>query len=152
MTSENQYISNTRVSMVTKLGRIVAHLDWLRPIKSHDPLITWSCLTSSNHYISTITVPMVTKLGRMRTYLEGLTTKKYKMLWSRGLAKSRDNWKSLYLYLKSTYGYQTWQDGDILWETPNHKVILRFNQVILQGHLTNKNHYISTTRVPMATK
>ena len=26
------------------------------------------------------------------------------------------------------------------------------DQVVLKGHLTNKNHYISTTRVPMATK
>ena len=24
--------------------------------------------------------------------------------------------------------------------------------MVLQGHMTNKNHYISTTRVPMATK
>ena len=26
------------------------------------------------------------------------------------------------------------------------------DQVVLKGHVTNKNHYISTTRVPMATK
>ena len=24
--------------------------------------------------------------------------------------------------------------------------------MVLQGHVTNENHYISTTRVPMATK
>ena len=38
---------------------------------------------------------------------------------------------------------------DILWEAPNHKVILRFDHVVLQGHMTFKNHYISATRAYM---
>ena len=38
------------------------------------------------------------------------------------------------------------------WRAPNHKVIQCSNHMILQSCLTNKNHYISTTRVPMATK
>ena len=29
--------------MATKLGRMIASLDGLLPIMSHDPLITWSC-------------------------------------------------------------------------------------------------------------
>ena len=29
--------------MATKLGWIIIYLDGLLPIKSHDPLITWSC-------------------------------------------------------------------------------------------------------------
>ena len=36
------YISITRVSMATKLGRSVTCLDGLLPIKSNNPLITWS--------------------------------------------------------------------------------------------------------------
>ena len=35
--------STTRVSMATNLGRMVTYLDGILPIKSHDPLITWSC-------------------------------------------------------------------------------------------------------------
>ena len=31
-------------------------------------------------------------------------------------------------------------------------IIKLFNALILQGHVTNKNHYISTGRVPMTTK
>ena len=29
--------------MTTKLGRMIASLDGLLPIMSHDPLITWPC-------------------------------------------------------------------------------------------------------------
>ena len=31
------------MAMTTKLSRMIAHLDELLPIKSHDSLITWSC-------------------------------------------------------------------------------------------------------------
>ena len=37
------HISITRVSMATKIGRIITFLDGLLPIVSHDPLITWPC-------------------------------------------------------------------------------------------------------------
>ena len=37
-------------------------------------------------------------------------------------------------------------------KAPNHKVTQRPDHVVLQCHVTNENHYISTTRVPMATK
>ena len=53
--------------MTTKLGRMVAHLDGLLPIKSHDPLIMYI-------YISTSTVLITTKLVRVETYFEGLLT------------------------------------------------------------------------------
>ena len=29
--------------MATKLGRMVTYFDGIIPIKSHDPVITWSC-------------------------------------------------------------------------------------------------------------
>ena len=41
--TNNCYTFTTTVSMATKLGRIVNYLGSLLPIKSHDPLITWSC-------------------------------------------------------------------------------------------------------------
>ena len=41
--NRSPHISITRLSMATKLGRMIAFLDGLLPIMSHDPLITWSC-------------------------------------------------------------------------------------------------------------
>ena len=38
-----KHISTTTVPMTTKLDRMVAYLDGLLPIKSHDPLLAWSC-------------------------------------------------------------------------------------------------------------
>ena len=37
--NKNHHISITRVSMGTKLGKMIASLDGLLPIMSHDPLI-----------------------------------------------------------------------------------------------------------------
>ena len=39
----NHYISSIKAPMATKLGRMVTYLDFLLLIKSHDPLIMWSC-------------------------------------------------------------------------------------------------------------
>ena len=36
--------------------------------------------------------------------------------------------------------------------TPNQKIIRSFDHEVLQGHVTNKNPYVSITRMPMATK
>ena len=41
--NKNHHISITRVSMATKLGRMIASFDGLLPIMLHDPLITWPC-------------------------------------------------------------------------------------------------------------
>ena len=41
--NKNHHISIIRVSMATKLGRMIASLDGLLPIMSHNPLITWPC-------------------------------------------------------------------------------------------------------------
>ena len=41
VTNEN-HISTTRVPMATKLCKMVTYLDWLLPLKLHDPLIMWS--------------------------------------------------------------------------------------------------------------
>ena len=70
----------------------------------------------------------------------------------RGLARSRNILKTLYLHYYSAYGHQYWYGGDLSWGYPNREVEWRFGHVVWQGHVTNKNHYISTTRVPVATK
>ena len=71
---------------------------------------------------------------------------------SRGLKKSRDKLKPLYLLYHSDYGHQTCYDADITWQALNHKVIQSFDHVFLQGHVTNKSHYISITRVFIVTQ
>ena len=57
---------------------------------------------------------MVTKLGKMVTYLDGLLPTKLQKPLTRGLARSLDKVKPLYLHCHSYYGYQTWQIGDLL--------------------------------------
>ena len=51
--------TNTTVPMATKFGRFVTYQEGLSPIKSHAPLIEWSC-EITNIYISTITMPLAT--------------------------------------------------------------------------------------------
>ena len=41
--NKNHHISIRRVSMATKLGRMIASLEGLLPIMLHDPFITWPC-------------------------------------------------------------------------------------------------------------
>ena len=63
------------MSMVTKLDRVMTYHEELPSIKSHDPLVTWSCRNTWQTkwiYISTNRVPTATKLGRMVTYFDGL--------------------------------------------------------------------------------
>ena len=66
--------------------------------------------------------------------------------------RSNDRLKLLYLNYQSAYGHYTSQDGDRPWGSPDYKVIERFHHVVLQGHVTNDNHYIFTIRLDMATK
>ena len=53
--------------MATKLGKMVSYLDGLKPIKSHDSLITWFCKVrlQTNHYFSTTRVFDATRRDRM---------------------------------------------------------------------------------------
>ena len=56
------------MSMATKLGPVVTFHDGLQPIKSYDPLITWSFkITCQDNYISTTRVSMATKLDKIVT-------------------------------------------------------------------------------------
>ena len=45
-------------------------------------------------------------------------------------------------------------DRTVTWKASNHKATERPDDAVLQSHVTNENHYISTirVRVPMATK
>ena len=69
--------------------------------------------------------------------------------WSRGLVRSRDKLKPLYLHYHSTYGHQTWQDGNLPWWAPAYKVTWFFDHVVFWDIVTNWKPYISTTAMPM---
>ena len=49
--------------------------------------------------------------------------------------------RPLYLHYHCAYGHQACKDGDIPWQAPNHEVIQSFDNVVLQGHVTNQNHF-----------
>ena len=56
------------------------------------------------------------------------------------------------VYFTSAYSHQTWHDGDISWGPSTHHVTRGFGHVVLRDHMTNSNHFISNTVVPMAMK
>ena len=64
---------------------------------------------------------MATKIGGVEIYLEKLQTIKLS--------------KALHLYYQSAYDYQTWEDDNLPWWAPTHKVTLLFDHVILQDHV-----------------
>ena len=72
--------------------------------------------------------------------------------WLCGLAKSLDQLKSFQLHYQSSYSHQNFQNDNLLWLAPANKVTWAFYHMVLQKHVTDWNHYISTTTVPMTTK
>ena len=69
------------------------------------------------------------------------------VLWNRLLQPLK-----AYLHYHNAYGHLTWQDSDLPWGDPIQKVTRPFDHVIFRNHVTNWIHYISTIRVPVATK
>ena len=129
------------MTVTTNSGRMVAHLDGLLPMKLQGTLIAWSCEITwqAKTIVSTILVPMFMKLGRMVTYLDGLLTKLPPWSW-----KVMRQTKTVTSLLAECL----WPPNLVEWwhtlRDYNNKVILRFYHMILQSHVTNKNHYIST--------
>ena len=73
-------------------------------------------------------------------------------LWSHALLRSHYKLKPFYLHYHSACGHQTQQDGDLSLGAPSSKVTLPCDYVVLGTHVTNWNHYVSSTTMPMATK
>ena len=69
------------------------------------------------------------------------------IIWLRGLVRSSDKLKTLYLYYQSVYGYQSCQNGNLPWWATACQATWSFGHTDLQNRVTNQNHYISTTRV-----
>ena len=102
-------------------------------------------LTNWNHYISTNTVPVTTKRNRVVTKFERLLSIIFfpnSTLWSRDLARSCNELKSLYLHYPSAYSNQTWQDDDLNCAASTPKVTWPYNKVILGDHEKLKSSYI----------
>ena len=64
-------------------------------------------------------------------------------LWLRGLSRSRDKLKPLYLCHHSIYDRQSWQGSDLPWGAPSHKVTWTLDHGIFRDH---DNHEITITR------
>ena len=43
----------------------------------------------------------------------------------------------LYLHYSKTYGHQTWQSDDLLWEIPTHNFTELFEHVVTWGYVMN---------------
>ena len=98
--NENYFISTTRVTLTTKLGRMVSYLNGLLPIKSYEFLITWSCETTWKTKTIISIIPQCLwppNLAGWWVTLTGYYLKSYSTLWSLGLARSRDKLKPLNL-------------------------------------------------------
>ena len=134
----NHYISITRVPMATKLGKMITYLDWLLLIKSHDPLISWSCkITLQN---KTTISPLSERLwlpnlaGWYRSYLDGPAPIKSRhplITWSCEIT-----WQTKIFYLSRCL-HQTLQDVNLPWYAPAYNVTLPFDHVVFRDHMRN---------------
>ena len=86
------------------------------------------------------------------TYLEEPLTKSHLTHWSSGLATSSDKQKPFYIHYQCTNGNQTWKGDNLPWWAPTSKATWHFDNVAFWDHVTNYNHCISTTAVPMTIK
>ena len=72
------------------------------------------------------------QLGRVMTHNKHLL-QSHTILWSRGLARSRDKLNTLQLHLNWTNRHQTWQGGDLSWGPSvkkSHKPLYRWSREI----------------------
>ena len=107
--------------MSTKLENMLAYLDGLLPIKSHDPFIIWSCemkwqtKTITSSLQQCLWPPILTGswLILSKSYPQS-----YSNLWPRGFARFHGRLKPLYLHCYSPYGHQTWLGDDLPSRTP----------------------------------
>ena len=60
--------------------------------------------------------------------------------------------RSLFLHYQSAFDQQYRRDGNLPGWNPTHKVTWPFYHVIFRDNVAKRNHYISTTTVPIATK
>ena len=141
--------------MTTNLGKKVIYLDelQLQSLKSHDLSMTWSYeLTRQSKTIISLLAHCLwpPNLASWWLAMRRFHPHCYSTIWSRGLTKSRDKLKSVYLNYHNIYDHKTKQNGDLLWVSFTHKVKWAFNHVVLADHVTNQNNYTSINTLCMA--
>ena len=104
-------------------------------------------VTNVKPYISPSAMPMTTKIGRLITYSGEPHLQSHMTFWLRDFVMWQ--MKKTYLHLRNTYGYQTWQHGNLRLEDPMHEVTLLFWSY---GHVTNVKPCIWISAISMATK
>ena len=108
------WFSTTTVPIVTKLGRMLTlHKRWDFPWRIFSVNVTKSAVSCG---LVTFTEEIQNRKRHFFwpnvTYLERLAPIKLLYPFLRGLARSRENIKSLYVHYHSIYSHQTCQVGD----------------------------------------
>ena len=136
-TTKNTF--TTPIATATKLIRLVHHREGLPPIKSHDPLITWS--SEIAWWTKTMISQLPQRLWRQLLAGWGHTlrgaypyshmTLNHVVLW--------DHVPQLWTYLHklNVYDEQAWQGGDFPLGTSTIKMSLALDHVFLQDFVTN---------------
>ena len=91
---------------------------------------------------------MPTKLGRVAIYNKELLSIRSQGPLIRWSFRSHEQLNLLYFYYHKAYGHQTWESGDLLWETFTHKFTNPVNTWSREVTWEIKKH-ISTTTIPM---
>ena len=119
-------------------------------MESHDPSVACS------YVITWETKTIISPLSRCLWWANfggwwlatrGLHPQSSMTLSSRCLVRSQDKLKPLYLQCNIK-----WQCDDLPWGASIHKVQWAYYHVVLRNHVTNDNHYISTTIIYRNTK
>ena len=129
VTNLNYYISISRMPLTTKLSKMLDYIELLPPIESHKPSMMWSCKITWQ--TRSIISPLPQCLWPPNLVGWWLTlrfsyTWSQKTLSTRAFKKLCDKLKPLYLHYHNAYGYQIWQNSDLPWRIPTHKVIWYF--------------------------
>ena len=96
-------------------------------------------------------MPIATKLGMLVIYHKRLLPIKSHdplIIWW-----CKITWQTkTCLHYHGACGHQTWRDGNLSWWYLTHIITWHFDHLVLEDHVTNENHCITITTVPMATK
>ena len=114
-----------RVSIATKFGRMVTYHDRLLPVKSREPLITWSCEILWQTKTITYLIPQWLWPPNLAGWWLTLT------LWSHGLARLWDQLKPLYLHKHCLLPPNVFQVDNLSWGSPTRKVTWSFKHMVL---------------------
>ena len=60
--------------------------------------------------------------------------------------------ENVYLHCQNVNGHQTWNGSDLPWGFSSHKFKWPFDHMVLQDHVINNSNYISTNKLPKASK